>query len=396
MSAAEQYAWPTLLSPWWRMALVAASTLILCSCRGPMPAHHAGAPGQPQAAMMGPPPGMLPPPGAMPPGAGYYPAPPLPSEVIEPWAPPGIAGPWPRDEYLRDGGDHGLPTHVNPDWLVFGLDVEDTVAHYETLDGRTVVEPSNPVHIYAPRFGAVRHVSGLVVDDQIDQLAGIDAPNGAINIETLQLPAGSLQREQLSTDIGSRNAGAYWTRQGNGAVSLAVLPYEFQDKLLPFEDLGIIRYGIFEQTDHARLAAGIEAAIIWTSDRAVQIVLDRQQAAEAVTEQSAGTLFVVDDSRGPAKLRVVKIASKLEALPGELIDFTIRFDNVGDQTIGNVTVLDNLSPRLEYVEGSQQSSVPADFFTEQNEAGSLVLRWEVSDPMERGAGGVVRFQCRVR
>lgn len=391
----------TLLAPWWRLALVAASTLILCSCRGPLPTHRAGnlhsTPGDHRLAMVPGPAagGAALPPEMMPADRGYY-APPLPSETIEPWAPPGIARPWPRDEYLRDGGDHGLSARVNPDWLVFGLDVEDTVVHYDTLDGRTVVEPSNPVHIYAPRFGAVRHVAAVVEDDQIHQPYGVEAPNLAVNIDTLQVPVGSLQREQLVTDIASRNAAAYWTRQQDGAVSRAVLPYEFQDKLLPFEDLAIIRYGAFEQTDNARLATGVEAAIVWTGDRAVQIVLDRRQANETVTDQKAGSVFVVDDSRGPAKLRVVKIASKLEALPGDSIDFTIRFDNVGDQTIGNVTVLDNLSPRLEYVEGSQQASLPAEFFTEQNEVGSVVLRWELTDALERGAGGVVRFQCRVR
>jgi uncharacterized repeat protein (TIGR01451 family) len=99
---------------------------------------------------------------------------------------------------------------------------------------------------------------------------------------------------------------------------------------------------------------------------------------------------------GKSRLRIVKIADKQNAKPGDIVDFTIRFDNVGDQTIGNVTVIDNLSGRLEYVEDSQECSVKADFFTQPNDGESLALRWEIIDPMKVGDGGVVRFKCRVR
>jgi len=76
--------------------------------------------------------------------------------------------------------------------------------------------------------------------------------------------------------------------------------------------------------------------------------------------------------------------------------FTIRFDNVGNQLIGNVTIIDNLSPRLEYVADSAQCSLPAQFFTEPNEGDSVALRCEVTDPLQPGQGGVIRFRCRVR
>jgi hypothetical protein len=59
-------------------------------------------------------------------------------------------------------------------------------------------------------------------------------------------------------------------------------------------------------------------------------------------------------------------------------------------------VSDSLSPRLEYVPGSAQSDRDAVFTTEQNEAGSLILRWEVSGRLAAGQGGVLRFQARVR
>ena len=64
---------------------------------------------------------------------------------------------------------------------------------------------------------------------------------------------------------------------------------------------------------------------------------------------------------------MVKVASTPFAKPGEEVDFTIRFDNIGNQPIGNVTILDSLSTRLEYVPQSAQCSVEAKFSTQPNE-----------------------------
>ena len=43
-----------------------------------------------------------------------------------------------------------------------------------------------------------------------------------------------------------------------------------------------------------------------------------------------------------------------------------------------------------------QRSPLADFLVEENEGESLVLRWEIIEPLEVGQGGIIRFQCRVR
>ena len=96
------------------------------------------------------------------------------------------------------------------------------------------------------------------------------------------------------------------------------------------------------------------------------------------------------------RMRIVKLASRTDALPGEIVEFTLRFDNVGVETVGNVTIIDNLTARLEYVPESSLSTVDAEFFSQLNENGSLVLRWEIAEPLAPGEGGVIRFQCRVR
>ena len=39
---------------------------------------------------------------------------PIPVTTVSPWAPPGIAGPWPHDEYLLDGGDRDVQVNLGP------------------------------------------------------------------------------------------------------------------------------------------------------------------------------------------------------------------------------------------------------------------------------------------
>jgi uncharacterized repeat protein (TIGR01451 family) len=383
-----QSGWPQ----WWRWTVVALSALVLCSCKAP---HH--------PRLTGPTPNMLPP-GAMPPesawigGGGAMAAAepmPMPETVVGPWAPPGIAAPWPPDEYLCDGGDRDLPVHVLPDWHIDGLEPEDTIAHYDTVDGLTVVEPSNHVCLYAPRFGAVRSVTGPLEDGQVQATQGVDLSMQLARYDLAQGAVASMNKDQPLGEIGSKRASTYRMRMGDGAVSLAILPGSFQDFFLPFEDLSLIREGIFVEAEKARLAQSIDAAIVWTHNQAVQVILDGQQAAVATGDQRAEAVFVVE-TPGHDKLRVIKVASTPVARPGDIVDFTIRFDNLGTRAIGNVTIIDNLTPRLEYVPDSAQGSLKGNFLTQPNNAGSLVLRWEIEDPLPAGQGGLVRFRCRVR
>ena len=84
------------------------------------------------------------------------------------------------------------------------------------------------------------------------------------------------------------------------------------------------------------------------------------------------------------------------ANPGDTVDFTIRFDNLGLQAIGSVVILDSLSTRLEFVSDSAQCSLEARVSTQPNEGDSLMVRCELLNPLKPGQGGVLRFQCRVR
>ncbi|MGH8245144.1 MAG: DUF11 domain-containing protein, partial [Gammaproteobacteria bacterium] len=105
---------------------------------------------------------------------------------------------------------------------------------------------------------------------------------------------------------------------------------------------------------------------------------------------------VVYELDGKPRIRICKIADKSDALSGEIVNFTIRFDNVGEQPVEKVVIIDNLTTRLEYIAQSQVCTLPAAFATEVNEGESLVLRWELAVPLKVNDGGIIRFQCRVR
>ncbi len=381
----------------WRVASLALATLAMCSCRSvsqskiPLPPSEAVIQNRPASAVAR----AVDKTAALP--LEYLPQVelPIPMTNASPWAPPGIAGPWPRDEYLFDGGERDVQVNVGAGKQVQGLELDDTVAVYDTIDGRTCIEPSNRVCLYAPRFAAVRKVTSVVQNEQRDQPIGVARPISPYLHQDGQLATTAMQPVQPEGEIGSKQSSIEQTNEGAVPAAsrqpIAAMAMGFS----PHENLKAIRRGIFEESEKARLTVSVDAAITWSHDLAVQVVLDGRQAVATTGEQNAQQTFRVDVPNHPC-LRVLKVASTKVAQPGDVVDFTIRFDNTGDQTIQKVVLIDNLTTRLEYVPESAQSSRDAQFFTETNEGESLVLRWEFADPLRPGQGGLVRFHCRVR
>jgi uncharacterized repeat protein (TIGR01451 family) len=165
----------------------------------------------------------------------------------------------------------------------------------------------------------------------------------------------------------------------------------------PLEDFGFVRTGSVHQTDEPRLAASIEAAVVWTRDQNPTIVA-KSDAAGELRSQFKEQELVGRENRfnGKGKLRIVKLADKRVAQPGDVVTFTIRFDNVGDREVQDVVIVDNLTPRLEYVDDSATCDLNGHLVTEDNGEGSLVLKWELDEPLAGRTGGVVTFQARVR
>lgn len=407
-TAPPTQSWPR----WWRLTILALSVLILCSCTQvapralPSPAppskfKFAGTPSssetlgdKPAASVVRAVERSAPLPIAADCGCSACQAP-LAESAGPAWKPPGIACPWPPDEYLCDGGDGQVRAKLGAQDETGGLEVEDTVAHYVTADGQRRVEPSNRICIYAPRFAAVRKLESALVDQQNDAPRAASKPIKP-DLEARRQPA-RVARQPLPAriDVAVRAPAVARLKQPEARLASDVALSAVQDGVLPYENERLVREGLVEAADKARLLVSIDAAVVWSHDLGVQVILDQRRAVEVTGDARAQATFTVDTPQRP-KLRIVKMASTSTARPGDTVEFTLRFDNLGDQELRQVTIVDNLTTRLEYVPDTAQSSVPARFSTETNSADSLVLRWELSEPLRVGAGGVLRFHCRVR
>ncbi|MBN79512.1 MAG: hypothetical protein CMJ70_05180 [Planctomycetaceae bacterium] len=319
-----------------------------------------------------------------------------PSAIAERRTPSNLQKNTPSDEFLFDGGDRERKVRVGSDWTVFGLDQEDTVVHFDTIQGETIVEASNREAIYAPRFAAVRKVHGVVSAKAHQRMAGYEVPTRLERHTETEFAAKLAQPLQLRRNVGTRNPNSFrdhtTSRTTMDSRNLATT----KDQLKPFEDFNVIHTGEHLNSEKARLATGMAAARAWMNSQALEVIAEDLTPIAVTNNRSLGMAYRYELPHGKAKMRLIKLASRQNAHPGDIVDFTLRFDNLGDAVVGNVTIIDSLTTRLEYVEGSQECTLNAEFLTATNEGQSLVLRWEVVEPVEVGKGGVIRFKCRVR
>ena len=302
------------------------------------------------------------------------------------------------NEYLVDGGDVRMPVRVDG-WTLHNFDVGETVAHFDTLDGQVAVEPSNRVFIYAPRFGAIRKVEGLLHEGQVTALVaarsqqtsgqnstaiqtGFTEQETRVRQTRIQDQLSSIEGQRRSADMGSSNTLIeYGNVQVVDSGSMILLQRTFG----------------FGGATRAQLDHGATNARAWQGNEGIRVQVNELAPMIATGIDGAAVFFQVRDEQSrTSQLRLIKVASKESAQSGEVVEFTFRFDNIGNQLIGNVTILDDLSGRLEFLPGTAVSSLAAGFAPQLNAGGSLTMRFEVTDPLSPGDFGVIQFQCRVR
>jgi len=301
------------------------------------------------------------------------------------------------DEYLCDGGDRELPVHYSEDQRL-GLDTEDTIAEFVDHRGKERTAKSNKVCVYSPRFAAVRTVSLPHEEGTVQELRGATNAN-----------MGGELRARLAPNLGNRNIAAENMRMRSRVSGLDVdvvqsdasqrVRPQVADKILnTFQDLNFFQSGTLEQGDVAYLNLGIRAALVWSREQYPIVQGKVEKPETGLSEIHASILTVIDDQRSdqPGRLRVVKVADKDAAVPGDVITFTIRYDNLGPREVQAVRIVDNLTPRLQYVDDSATSDRAGRLVVQDNGEGSLVLIWELSSLLEPNAGGVVTFQALVR
>ncbi len=300
------------------------------------------------------------------------------------------------DEYVYDGSDREKRVQVDGDWNIYGMDSEDTFGHFDTLDGKRLVSPSNRVAIYAPRFSAIRRVDNLHKSERTALVTQFKKEEGSVLSRSSDFSSTTKQHVALGSNERSQKAFGFSDRT-RGVVSDNVLILrKAKDSFRPYENLDMMRLGKYSKSQSARLQAGMLAAKSWADNLGLQVHADKVQPVVVNDALTLQQMVVIETDDDNAILRVVKIASKVAARPGEEVEFTIRFDNLSPRKVGNVTIVDNLTTRLRYIPDSAECSLKGDFIQRDNDSGSLMLRWEITEPLPAGKGGVIRFKCLVK
>lgn len=300
------------------------------------------------------------------------------------------------EEYLFDGGDRDLPVHYDS-FHRLGLDTEDTVAEYQDDDGELHVEPSNRVSLYAPRFGVVQTVSGVHSGTSIERATGAHEATGGLGLRT-RIPVG-LHSQRDSADgvrMRSRASGVEGeTKQAAADQSARPAAHEMLQNV--YENLIFFATGQLDHAEQARLAYGIQAALVWTRDQYPVLAATTAAAQQVETAFNASVMVGSEESdKTKGRLRIVKVADKKSAKPGDIVTFTIRYDNLGQRELFDIRIVDNLTPRLQYIDDSADSDRAGRLVVDDNGQGSVVLEFEFDEPLPGGEGGVVTFEARVR
>ncbi len=298
-------------------------------------------------------------------------------------------------EYIFDGGDQQPLVVIKKDWSADGVDPTDTVIYYETLAGSVCVRPTNRVPIYAPRFGAIRQVSGLTLSTHAAGTQRILAPVRVERFDETD-PTGTVVLPVAPH--GEQQVGLVDAFQENyaGTPMDQVLPlYRMSEARVPFELVDPIRTGKITIQEVTAVKEFIQNAQTWVIPEALAVEVLGQPALQLRDTKAVQDVYVYE-LPDKCSMRIFKTASHTIANSGDIISFTIRFDNSSVKPLGNAVIIDNLSPRLDYIEGSQQCSVRVRFSAEPNDVGSMVLRWEIEEPIAPSDGGAISFDCRVR
>jgi uncharacterized repeat protein (TIGR01451 family) len=299
------------------------------------------------------------------------------------------------NEFICDGGDNPPKARARGRDGIIGIDLEDTVVRYTTDAGDVHVQPSNKVCLYAPRFAAVRRVVGAESGGLAVGAVGYERPEGPVRAQLNQPGLAVTGRSDLGRGSAVRGPDAMRARDRSVPVEVVLQPEMAEDVLAILANLAFINRGILRDTDKPWISKAAVAAIMWSIDEEVAVTVN-SLAPVTLTRDIRAEEIVVYDFPDAGRLRICKLADKSDALPGEIVTFIIRVDNVGDSAVRDIVITDSLVTRLEYIPNSQTSTVDADFAFEANEGQSLRLTWKLANELKVGEGATIEFKCIVR
>jgi len=299
------------------------------------------------------------------------------------------------DEYVCDGGDKQEPVHYEGQNRA-GLNLEDTIAEYQDETGKMHVKASTEACIYAPRFGEVRSTTLPEEGLSIAKAQGHQDQASAGGLETRTATDEKVQWDEIQDMRTRSRASGLDARAGEGQLDKAISARTSVKLTNVYEDFRFIQEGQFDRVSTEFIAQSVDAALEWADGRR-PIMIAQDQSGQVIQSRAAAEEYVgVEDRRTPGELKLLKVADKSSAHPGDLVTFTIRFDNVGGRDLLKVRIVDNLSPRLQFVDGSISSNFDGALNVTDNGAGGKLLTFEFDQPLKGKTGGFISFQCKVR
>lgn len=285
------------------------------------------------------------------PGAGRLQAPPVGPPI--PWAywpvyDPAVGNRIPTEECLPDGGDVGPRVGIGPDGKVGGFNPSDTVIEYTTDLGRRKVAVSNRVHLCVPRFGVARQIY---------------VPFDILSSKTTHIARGSKSGDEARNRVALTRADNVTTLAG---IAGRKQPSQMQNK---------VALSGYESAKSAQVSFSISGTKHMTSGKELDEV----------------TAYPFNEP-----ISLFKWFDPKDAQIGDVVTIYLRYHNHTKHPVEKLVVSDNLTPRLEYVPGSARSDREASITIQPNEAGSVIMRFEIAGKLLPNQSGVVAFQVRVR
>ncbi len=317
----------------------------------------------------------------------------------------------PEEECLRDGGDHGNPVGFDREGRLTGLDPADAVAEYSDSTGRRRITVSNCVCVFVPRYVVIRAetlLAGVRMRVGPEDVAGVKREEGirvrVPSVETNQAEGvrGLHARERL---------GAANNVVPVGRLSQIIVLHAFRMDIGPAALLGTRELVLLTEVQRVRLKRQMELPVELSRVYGLGLVGQTFPGPEVVGRVEG--VKVIGTLQGPRSLTVCcnqapvpppvdrplvlfKWADRQSAQVGDVVTFFLKYSNHGGRPIADVAVADSLTGRLEYIPGSAKADREAVFTLQENEAGSVILRWEITGRLLPGQSGVVSFQARIR
>lgn len=258
-----------------------------------------------------------------------------------------ILGPKPSTvECFTDGGDLGPRIGIGPDGKLGGLNPTDVAAEY-TVGNKRRTATSNRVCVCSPRYALRRvelSIGALQSNSGPDAIAQVE---GRVVVSARTPPMAVIHREK---------------------------PIILATKLRPgitLSTLGIAEFVGLSKPQLVAANAGVKVIGTYVEPEEITSIPNELLVTKSV------------EPAGPV-------------MPGDVVTFTLRYQNATRQAVTDLLLSDSLSGRLQYVPGSARSDRPTNVTTADNEAGSVIVRFEIPGPIPAGQGGVVRFQAKVR